>query len=133
MRVVLDTNVLVSGLIKDGNPRRLLDALIIGPHKLLISKAIVDELAAVLASRRIRRYVTADDSVAFVRVLTATGIMAITKSKLRLLKTADDRILETAYDGEAHLIVTGDRHLLTLGTFKGIRIVTVSEAATILR
>ena len=49
------------------------------------------------------------------------------------MKTADDRILETAYDGEAHLIVTGDRHLLTLGTFKGIRIVTVSEDATILR
>ena len=67
MRVVLDTNVLVSGLIKDGNPRRILDALITGPHRLLISKAIVEELAAVLASQRIRRYVTADDSVAFIR------------------------------------------------------------------
>ncbi len=99
MRVLLDTNVLISALIKDGRPKRLLNALLDERHTLLLFKPIIEEFSKVAADERIRRYVTSDDD-----------------------------ILRTAYDGQAALIATGDRHLLELKHFKGITILTVAQA-----
>ncbi len=62
MRVLLDTNVLVSALIKKGKPRILLDSVLAERHKLIISTPKVEELSKVLAERRIRRYVTGEDT-----------------------------------------------------------------------
>ncbi len=132
MRVLLDTNVLVSALIKKGKPRILLDSVLAERHKLIISRPIVEELSKVLADRRIRRYVTAEDTTSFIRLLTATPMIVDTRSRFSLLNTPDDVILRTAYDGRAELIVTGDGHLLSLGSFKGIKIMSVSDAVALL-
>ena len=59
MKVVLDTNVLVSALIKAGKPRKLLDT-VLEKKELILSKAILDEFAKVTADRKIRRYVEYD-------------------------------------------------------------------------
>jgi len=127
MRIVLDTNVLISALIKDGKPGELIDALLTKPHTLLISRSIIREFSRIAADERIRRYVNPEDATAFLRMLVGRGEIVRVTSRFRLLKTPDDTILRTAYDGQANLIVTGDRHLLKLRQFKGIRILTVSE------
>ncbi len=132
MRVLLDTNVLVSALIKKGKPRILLDSALAEHHKLIISRPIVEELSKVLADKRIRRYVTAEDAAAFIRLLAASSMTVDTRSRFSILHTPDDVILWTAYDGQAELIVTGDGHLLSLGSFKGIKIVSVSDAVALL-
>ena len=132
MRVVLDTNVLVSALIKAGKPRKLFDAAVLGRHRLVTSRPLIEELVRVLEDERIRRYVTPRETTAFLHLLTATASTADTRSKFTVLKSPDDMVLQTAYDGHADLIVTGDKHLLDLASFRGIRIITVSDAQALL-
>ena len=132
MRVVLDTNVLVSALIKAGKPRKLFDAAVVGRHRLVTSRSLIEELVRVLEDERIRRYVTTQETTAFLRLLAATASTVDTRSKFSVLNSPDDMVLQTAYDGQADLIVTGDEHLLDLVSFRGIRIVTVSDAQALL-
>jgi len=132
MRVVLDTNVLVSALIKAGKPRKLFEATVAGRHRLITSRPLIEELAKVLADSKVKRYVTSQEATVFQRLLVATAPTVDIKSEFRVLGSADDMVLRTAYDGRADLIVTGDKHLLDLESFRGIRIVTVSDAEAIL-
>ena len=53
MRIVLDTNVVVSGLLWSGRPARLLDLLRAGQASAFTSEALLDELAGVLSRRRL--------------------------------------------------------------------------------
>src|SRR3989304_8156280 len=133
MRVLLDTNVLISALIKAGKPQHLLDALLKEHHTLLISRPILEEFSKVAADERIRHYVTSDDATTFLRIVITRGEGIQCKSRFKLLKSPDDAILRTAYDGQATLIVTGDRHLLELKHFKGIKILTVAQALEAIR
>ncbi|MBM5804966.1 MAG: putative toxin-antitoxin system toxin component, PIN family [Candidatus Verstraetearchaeota archaeon] len=69
MKVVLDTNVLVSALIKAGKPRELLFKITGGGAELFLSRGILKELLEVADDQRIRRYVDEDDVIAFTRTL----------------------------------------------------------------
>ena len=61
MRVILDTNVLVSALIVDGKPRKPLKDILTGNHTLVLSDPIVEELSSVVSDRKVGRYVTEDE------------------------------------------------------------------------
>jgi len=61
IKVVLDTNVLVSALIKNGKPRALLREIVRGNIQLVLSRGILEELAEVSADPKIRRYVQEED------------------------------------------------------------------------
>lgn len=128
MRILLDTNVLISALIKTGKPSELLDTVLAKNHALILSRPIIEEFSKVVADPRIKRYVEPEEAAAFLRMLVARGVVVRVTSRARTLKSADDVILNTAYDGQADLIVTGDKHLLELKQFKGIEIMSVSEA-----
>jgi putative PIN family toxin of toxin-antitoxin system len=132
MRVVLDTNVLISALIRDGKPRALLHRLFDEGHSVIVSRAIVEEFSKVVADRRIRRYATAHEATIFLRALISRGEAVPLKSRFRVLGSADDNILRTATDGHAELIVTGDAHLLALASFRGIKIRSVSKTLVLL-
>jgi len=134
MKVVLDTNVLVSALIKAGKPRELFFRL--AEEKMLIlSRQILEEFLEVAEDPRIKKYVKEQETIAFLSSLRdATKIIKV-KSKFRAVKDDpdDDVAVRTAYDGKAHYIVSGDNHLLSLGQFRGIKIVTVDEMLKILK
>ena len=127
-RIVFDTNVLVSAVIFDGQPRKLLNKGIQKQFSIVTSDPILKELASVL---RRPKFKTAEDEIDRI-VLALTETCEITKvsSSFEVVKVdpTDDVILNTAYDGEADVIVSGDHHLLELNSFKGIRILRVSEA-----
>lgn len=127
MCIVLDTNVLISALIRDGKPRALLHRLFDEGHSVIVSRAIVEEFSKVVADRRIKRYTTAREAAVFLGSLISRGEAVLVKSRFRVLGSADDKILRTATDGHAELIVTGDAHLLALASFRGIKIRSVSE------
>jgi len=128
MRAVLDTNVLISALIRDGKPRALLHRLFDEGHSVIISRAIVEEFSRVVADQPIRRYVTAHEAEVFLWALISRGETVRLKSRFTALGSADDYVLRTATDGHAELIVTGDAHLLALASFRGIKIRSVAEA-----
>ncbi len=128
MRLVLDTNVLISALIRDGKPRSLLNTLLSKHHTIVISEPIIEEFSRVVADERIRGYVRSVEVTNFLKTLLRSGESIRLKSRISVLGSPDDNILRTAKDAKADLIVTGDKHLLNLGSFRGIRILTVSEA-----
>jgi len=134
MKVVLDTNVLISALIKEGKPRQLLFRLIKSKHDLITSEEILEELAITASEPRIQKYVTQQDIADFLRdVATASKIVEV-KSKFNIVKEDhdDDTILSAAFDSRASYMVSGDRHLLEMGRFRRTRIVTVDEMLRLL-
>ena len=135
VRAVFDTNVLVSSLIRRGNPRDLWRKAVRGEIILILSPQILEEFDKVMARPKLRRYVTASRLRRFRRLLRSTATIVKPKTKFsQLTIDPDDNILvETAFDGKADYLVSGDRHLLSLGEFKGIEIVTVNEMLNLLR
>lgn len=133
-RVVLDTNVLISALIKSGKPRTLVFELLGRKTQLILSRNILDEFIEAAGDPELRRYVDEEDITLFLRFLATIGKIIRVKSRFKVINQDpdDDIILRTAYDGKADYIVSGDKHLLSLGEFKGIKIVTVDETLKLL-
>ena len=124
MRVVFDTNILVSALVFPGGQgdaalRRIID----GMDQLVISKAILDELLEVLG----RKFARDAEELAHVALFVFELAMVVApKRRLRVVKDdPDNRILECAIAGRAEAIATGDKALLALKNFKNIPVVTL--------
>jgi putative PIN family toxin of toxin-antitoxin system len=130
--VVVDTNVLVSALLRGGKPRKLLVRLL-EDHSVVVSPQMLAELVDVL-SRTKFRLMRRSQIDRFVSVLVEESVILTVKFHVEVIRQDpdDDIVLATAYDGNAQYIVTGDKHLLALAQFEGIRIVTVNEMLGIL-
>ena len=128
MKVVLDTNVLVSALIKAGKPRDLFNKLV-KEHQLFLSRTILEEFLEVIDDPKIAKYTSKKDVTVFLNTLKNFARIVQVKSKFKAVKDDpdDDAIVRAAYDSKANYIISGDRHLLALKHFKGIRILTVDE------
>ncbi|HLE97009.1 MAG TPA: putative toxin-antitoxin system toxin component, PIN family [Candidatus Thermoplasmatota archaeon] len=124
MRLVLDTNVIVAAVLSDGPPREVLARCVRGDATLLVSQATMDELVAVL--RRPKFGLGEADVVRIVASIAAVADVIVPTSHLHVVRDDpdDDRFLELAVDGGATAIVSGDRHLLSLGSYRGIPVVT---------
>lgn len=132
MTVVLDTNVLVSALIKAGKPRDLFNKLAKN-KQIVLSRAILEEFLDVIEDFKVAKYTSEQDLAVFLEALGNAATIAQVKSRFKAVKEDpdDDIIVRAAYDGKADYIVSGDRHLLALKEFRGIRILTVDEMLNI--
>ncbi len=126
MRVVADTNVLISALMFGGLPGRFLDLALGRRFTLLASKALLDELDEKL---RGKFAVSESDALAIRTKLEDNARMADADFQLNAVPDDpdDNRVLECAVAGKADSIVSGDRHLLRIGNYEGIAIVTVRQ------
>ena len=122
MRVVLDTNVIISGLNFPGNERLVLELALRGRFDLHLSQFILDEAAGVL----VRKFRWSEESAQqALRVLRDAANMVDPRRLPEVIEGghADNRILECAAGASADYLVTGDRrHLLPLEEFRGTRI-----------
>lgn len=127
MKLVLDTNVLVSALFWDGNERRLLMQCLEGRHRIVTSPALLAEVERVLTGKF---GMPKADVRIYLETALSTAEVVTPKQPLQVVAAdpADDRVLECAVEGAADLIVTGDRHLLDLRRYDSIRIVRASVA-----
>ncbi|MGB9915388.1 MAG: putative toxin-antitoxin system toxin component, PIN family [Candidatus Bathyarchaeales archaeon] len=132
VRVAIDTNVLVSALIKRGKSRKLVCNLLEG-HTVILSRQILAELADVLA--RDKFAVTPAQADKFLAILVRNAKIVAPTSYFQIIKEdpGDDIILNTAYAGKAEYLVTGDKHLLALKEFKRIKIVKINQMIENLR
>ncbi len=123
MRVVLDTNVLMPGLLGRGVCEAVLDACIAPPFTLVLSEHITAEFARHAAAKfRVPRK-DVDLAVAMLRaraeLVTPAPVPAVT------FEDADDLpVLGTAIAGKVAALITGDRALLALGSIERITIVS---------
>ena len=130
MRVVIDTNVLVSSLINAGTPPAgVIQAWNNEVFELVTSRAQIDELTSVLGRARLQRFLR---DAPFTRELIArierhANVVQPTET-LDLCDDPDDnRVLEAAVAGEADYIVMGDDDLLRLREVRGTRICTPAQ------
>jgi putative PIN family toxin of toxin-antitoxin system len=124
MRVVFDTNILVSALVfPGGHGDAALRRIIAGTDQLVMSRATLDELLDVLS----RKFARDAEELAHVAVFFSELAMFVApKRRLRIVQDdPDNRILECALAGRADAIVTGDKALLALKNFRNIPVVTL--------
>lgn len=131
MRLVLDTNILVSALIsKAGPPGQLLVAVRDRLITLVTSREQLAELRDVLGRERLRPYISVADARDLLATIEAIAVIAedlpdVSDSP----DPKDNPILATAIAGEADFLVSGDKgDLLALGSVQGIAIITAVEA-----
>jgi putative PIN family toxin of toxin-antitoxin system len=132
LRIVLDTNVLISAIIRNGKPRKLFQLGIDGKYQILTSKEILNEFEGVIHRPKFK--MTKDEVIVIVSTLVDSSEKIPLKSNFKVIESDpdDDIIINTAYDGKADYIVSGDPDLKSLKNFKGIKIVSVDEMLKIL-
>jgi uncharacterized protein len=130
-RVVLDTNLIVSGLFWRGIPGDIYDFAVGGKYLLLVSQALLDELEDVLIRRKFekqfqQRNITANDFLSAFALLA--GVVTPINLEDDSIRDPDDvAVLACAIGGNADIVVTGDKDLLVLQSYRGIKIMTARE------
>ncbi|MFI5304884.1 MAG: putative toxin-antitoxin system toxin component, PIN family [Nitrospiria bacterium] len=137
-RLVLDTNVFVSGIISaEGPPAVILNAIHLRKAILLVSDPITLEYLRVLNYPNIRKYKkitdeTIRDIASF--LINQTERIELISSIQKSPNPDDDMFLITAVDGNADLLITGDKtDLVSLKTIETISIVSPRESLKIMK
>jgi len=125
-RVVLDTNVFISGLLFGGKPGRILSQAREGNLRLLLSAEILEEYIKVLS------YPKFDLRAADIKRIIREELIPFSEpirihTVVRFIREdpSDDKFLALAVDGQAEAVISGDRHLLSAGMFRDIPILPV--------
>ena len=130
MKVVLDTNVVVSGAFFGGPPRAVLDAWAEGRIQVVLSPSILDEYMRVCD--RLRAIYPEADYQAALTELAAHGELVPDADEEREPATADrddDKFMRCALAAGA-VVVSGDRHLLDASGWRGVRVLTPAAFLT---
>ena len=136
MRLVVDTNVLVSAFLWQGTPGRLVELAGEKECQLFTSRTLIDELTGVLQRKKLAKQVHATGLTA-VQMLRNYQRLATTVTVRQLAQQVsrdadDDAALACALAAKADLVVSGDTDLLVLKLFQGIRIVTPAQAVKLI-
>src|SRR5574341_1853249 len=128
MRVVLDTNTVISALLFSSTASRLVPLWQARRISVVVSKQIVEEYLRVLAYPRFRlddqeiRRLMEEELLAFVETVRVKRRLAVVKRD-----PEDNKFIEFAVAGGAQYLVNGDQDLRQLGSYGGISILTVAE------
>lgn len=123
MRVVLDTNILISAFVfPGGKPEAVYRLALDGRIELVTSPVLLAEFARILTDKFGWEAAWAEEAVAHVARM-ATIVRPTDRVAEIGADPDDDRVLEAALDCGAEWVVSGDRHLLDLKRWRGIRIV----------
>ena len=139
IKVVLDTNVLISAFIANINssPRIIFDFFCMEKLMVVTSKELLNELSRSLHYPKIKKiYKLSNRSIIqYLQFLQQTTHRVIIKNFPQIIKTDpdDNLILACALAGKADFIVSGDKHLLRLKKYRGIKIVAPLEFVQLLQ
>ena len=136
MRLVADTNTIVSALLWRGSPHRLIAAINDYPIAFYTSRVLLDELADVLPRRKLGKAVRATGKTSAQLIAEYEGLVNVV-APASIRRTVpddadDDQVLACALAARADLIVSGDAHLRNLKRYHGMRIVAAAEALVII-
>ena len=125
MRLVFDTNVLISGLLSDNSvPQKIFDYAQANAI-LLISQETFQELAEVLTRSKFDRYISLEKRSKFLNLLSLNAEMIEITTKINLCRDPkDNKFLELAVNGKADYLISGDQDLLILNPFQEISILS---------
>lgn len=126
MKIVVDTNVVISGVFFGGNPRQIVEAIVDGNISAYATTEIVDEYMGIIESMIERKQGRLRQSIlspffSSLKMIESKTVVGISRDP------DDDKFIECAIDAEALYIVSGDNDLLDIGQYEGIQIITAKE------
>lgn len=126
MRVVIDTNIIVSGYL-GGALEVLIVAWKSGKFTLIVSDAIANEYHTILKRPKFKIERTELDDFSALLLDKAEFVIPLETVNAILADPTDNKFLEAAVAGKVNFIVSGDGHLLELKSFREIPIITARE------
>ena len=131
VKVILDTNIIISALGFGGKPREILQLVLDNQIKVITSSILLAELEDVITKKfpalspnfeRINKQIRKEFKIVKPQV------------SLYIVKDEDDnRVLEAAVEGKCQYIITGDKELLNLAIYKGTTIITADQFLNLLK
>jgi len=124
IKVVLDTNILISAIVFGGKPRKVLESAIKGEIEFVLTEEIIEEMRGVLEGKKFQYPAEISDLI--IHELEALAEIVKPKHKITVIEKdpEDNRVLECAHESRADLIVSGDMYLLEIQDFQGTKILT---------
>lgn len=135
LRAILDTNVLLSALIRvDSKPYKLVRAWLDGRFGLVSGEAQLEELRRVSRYEQVRRYFAPAEIGWLINRIRERALLVKQLPKVDVADDpGDNYLLAMAVAGEAEYLVTGDKSdLLALKRHRGTQLVTVQEMVSML-
>jgi uncharacterized protein len=121
MRVVLDTNIFISGIHWTGASEKILRAWVNKEFELISSLPIIEELVRILMIFKIP--LEPDDISWWESLILEKSVIVIPTEKVEVVTDPDDnKFVEAALEGKAEYIVSQDKHLLILKEYRGIKV-----------
>lgn len=127
MKVVVDTNVFVSGVFWQGPPYKILEAWKHGRFKLVVSLPILGEYRRILIDLSAHR-----PGIRYEQTLELVNVYAEVATEIAFAypicsDADDDKFLATALAANAEYVVSGDKALLAQNGFRGLHVLTPRE------
>ena len=136
LKLVADTNTVVSALLWHGAPHRLFQAIETEELSFYASRAFIDELADVLARRKLAAAVRASGKTVSALVAEYQRLVELVRPRALRRHVGrdpdDEAVIACALAARADLIVSGDQDLLILKSYRRIRIVSATEVLAII-
>ena len=128
IKVVIDTNVIISAILFDGIPGELIPLWKSSRIKPLASKEIIDEYIKVLAYPKFELSEAEINYILYNEILTHFDIIQIKESPMiTKVDPSDDKFIHCTKAGKANLIISGDQHLIKLKSYGKLKIQTPSQ------
>ncbi len=122
MRVVIDTNVVISGIFFSGPPYKILRAWSEGLIQILVSEEILNEYFRVGRSLSLLHPLIDIERILELICINAEFVTVKDLPEPVSVDSTDDKFISCAIHGRSKIIISGDRHLLQLNGFKDINI-----------
>ncbi|AFY75370.1 putative toxin-antitoxin system toxin component, PIN family [Synechococcus sp. PCC 7502] len=128
LRVILDTNVLISGLLSRSSiPQQVFD-YVISSAILLMSEPTNAELERVLAKPKFDKYISLERRIKFFASITNRAELVAIDSSIDICRDPNDnKFLDLAISGKSDYIITGDNDLLVLHPFREVSILSPQD------
>lgn len=131
MKIVVDTNVLISATFWAGDSNRVIEKIEHKELELIISPSLLEEFRNVLGYKEIQDKIRTKNLEMKRTIEKIASISTIVEPQLHFHEIKDDpdddKVLDCAVEGKAEFILSQDKHLLKLKEFKGIRIIPPTE------
>jgi len=126
MKIIIDTNIVISGLFFGGYPRLIIESVVNNKIEAVASIEIIKEYKEVIYRYKNRTSFSLNDRLT--KVFFHCLNIIHTSTKLNVCRDKDDdKFIECAVDAHAHYVVSGDKDLLSLEEYEDITIITAKD------
>ena len=130
MNIILDTNVLISGIFFKGPPFNILKYWRDGKLELVVSEEIFNEYTLVCDKLHNRYPAIEFNKILDLILINAQFYIPIKSKKQITIDPDDDKFIKCALASNVKTIISGDKHLLDVNGYQGIEVLNPSDFIT---